>query len=97
MTAFCVDKRNYLDFMIKWAVFITNITLMHFVKRKHNKKPKLMIAIKNRISYTQQTNDQRLPFFIEHLCFLFVYIERFLKRYVTKYDDLQKNHLNMFG
>ena len=34
---FYIDKRNYLDFMIKWAVFITNITLMHF--QKGNKKP----------------------------------------------------------
>lgn len=41
---FVEDKRNYLDFMIKWAVFITNITLMHFQKETKNQ---LMIAIKS--------------------------------------------------
>ena len=68
MAAFCVDNRNYLDFMIKWAVFITNITLMHFQKETKNQ---LMIAIKSRISYRNNKPIVKLVF--KRLDFLFVH------------------------
>ena len=45
----------------------------------------------------KQTQKNGQDYMVKFDKFRFVCIERFLKRYVTKYDDLQENHLNMFG